>query len=402
MKDRLPPLQSLFSLEEQTQLYLVGGCVRDCLQGKTPNDLDLVTTLPEKELELAGFHRVQGKTTVPVWFRHQADVGSIEISLLEKGMSLADDLRRRDFTVNAIAMSLTGELIDPLNGQADLQCHLLRVCSNTSFQDDPLRLFRALRFESDGWSIDPATNALIRQQNWTAKLEPLPVERFSREMVRALSYKYPELFFQRMLEFEIGRHWLPELFQMPQVPAGSLQYHPEGDLFSHSIQVMQRLATLSDDPLVRFCGLFHDIGKLTTDPACYPRHHGHDQAGYAPSLQLCQRLKLPTVWAQALAWTARLHTKANNWDELRRSTRINLASQAIKAGIAQILPKVSAADKQGRGGMAGWDMVLQVCRMGSAELGIDQRQLEAIQPLKRGEFLLQKRVELLAADTVEV
>lgn len=399
MKDRLTCLQSLFTRAEQEQLYLVGGSVRDHLLGGMPDDLDLVTTLPEESLRLAGFHRVQGKTTVPIWFQHQAGFGTVEITVLEEGRDLVDDLRRRDFSCNAIAMQLTGELIDPLDGLADLQRRLLRVCSAASFQDDPIRLFRALRFASDGWSIDPATAALIRQRDWADDLASLPVERFSREMIKALSCSAPERFFQLMQECAIGRHWLPELFQMPQVPAGPLQYHPEGDLFSHAIQVMQRVAALTGDPLARFCGLFHDIGKLSTDPACHPRHHGHDQAGYAPALQLCQRLKLPGSWSRALAWSARLHTRANNWDELRRSTRIKLADQAIKAGIERILPQVSAADKQGTGVMAGWERVLEIARMGSAELGIDQEQLEAMPPLRRGNFLLQKRVELLATGT---
>ena len=396
MKDRLSCLQSLFTLNDQEQLYLVGGCVRDHLLGVMPHDLDLIVTLPEETLKQAGFQLVQSKTTIPVWFLYQPGVGIIELTVLEKGTSLTDDLYRRDFTVNSIAMKLSGELIDPLGGQTDLQHRLLRASSNTIFHDDPLRLFRTLRFESDGWRVDSATEALIRQQDWTVELESIPVERFSREMLKALSGSQPERFFQRMLELNIGRHWLPELFLMPQVPAGPLLYHPEGDLLNHSIQIMKRVASETDSALARFCGMFHDIGKLATKPAYYPRHHGHDEAGFKPALQLCQRLKLSAAWAQALTWTARLHTKANNWNDLRRSTRIHLATQAIKAGIEQILPLVSAADKQGTDVMDGWNTVLQVCHMGSAELGIEQEQLEAMQPAKRGDFLLQKRVEWLA------
>jgi len=395
MKDQLSCLKSLFKLDDQEQLYLVGGCVRDHLSGIMPHDLDLIAMLPEETLQLAGFRPVQGKTTIPIWFRQQPECGTIEITVLAKGTPLADDLSRRDFTVNSIAMKLSGKLFDPLDGQTDLQHRLLRASSDTSFFDDPLRLFRMLRFEADGWQVEPTTEALIRQQDWTAELTTIPVERFSREMAKALFGRQPERFFQRMLELNIGRHWLPELFQMSLVPAGPLRYHPEGDLFSHSIQVMQRVAVESDDALARFCGLFHDIGKLVTDSTYYPKHHGHDEAGFKPALQLCQRLKLSAAWSQALAWTARLHTKANNWHELRRSTRIHLATQAIKAGIEQILPLVSAADKQYTGGMERWNTVLQVCQMGSAELGIDQGQLEAMQPLKRGDYLLQKRVEWL-------
>ncbi len=85
-----------------------------------------------------------------------------------------------------------------------------------------------------------------------------------------------------MLHHRIGEYYLPELFSMPNIPAGPLQYHPEGDLFTHSMQVMQRVAAKSPDPLARFCGFFHDLGKLSTDPTLYPKHHGHDngRAGY--------------------------------------------------------------------------------------------------------------------------
>ena len=388
---------SLFPLHLHHRLWLVGGCVRDCLLELPHRDLDLIADLPEETLEQQGFQRVEGRSVLPVFFRHVPGLGNMEIVPLPEGMAIADELRRRDFTVNALAMDLAGQLIDPLDGQSDIQQRNLRACSGRTFDDDPIRLFRALRFEAEGWRMTGATEELIRCRGWAPQLSAMPVERFSREMVKALSADTPERFFLRMLEFNLGKHWLPELFRMPQVPAGPLQYHPEGDLLTHSIQVMQRTASQTAAPLARFCGLFHDIGKLASDPALYPRHHGHDMAGFEPAGKLCDRLRLPAAWGKAAAWTARLHTKANNWHELRDATRIRLASQADRAGIEQILPLVSAADKQGKGTMEGWEETLLVCRMNSADLAIDPDRLAALKPAQRSDHILQRQIARLAA-----
>lgn len=198
-----------------------------------------------------------------------------------------------------------------------------------------------------------------------------------------------------MLEHQVGAYYLPELFKMPEVPAGPLQYHPEGDLCTHSLQVMQRVAANTTDPLARFCGLFHDLGKLTTNPKLYPKHHGHDEAGFKPAQRLCERLRLPASWQQALAWTCRLHTKANNWDELRTSTKIRLATQAIKAGITEILPLVSAADKPDGSCMLGWDLAIKVVAMTTAELDIDQEAFLQMPVQHRADHILHKRVQKL-------
>lgn len=393
----ISPVHSLFPARLHPRIMLVGGCVRDCLLGLPHRDLDLIADLPEETLDQLGFHRVEGRSTLPIRFRHIPGLGNVEIVPLPEGMSLTDELCRRDFTVNALAMDLTGRLIDPLGGEADIRQRSLQACSAGTFDDDPVRLFRALRFEAEGWIMTAETEGLIHAREWSSRLAAMPVERFSREMVKALSADEPERFFLRMVELGIGRHWLEELFLMQDVPAGPLQYHPEGDLLTHSIQVLQRTADQTADPLARFCGLFHDIGKLATDPALYPRHHGHDLAGFEPAGAMCSRLRLPAAWGTAAAWTARLHTKANNWHELRDATRLRLAAQADRAGIERILPLVSAADTQGTGHMDGWEEALQICRMSSTELGVDPERLAALKPAQRGDHILQRQIALLAA-----
>jgi tRNA nucleotidyltransferase (CCA-adding enzyme) len=395
MKDLLTSLQGLFPATCHEHIFLVGGSVRDFLLGNASEDIDLVAALPDAMLHKCGFHLVEGKTTAPIWFRYDTSLGKIEVIQLEDDSSLDDDLLRRDFTINAIAMRLSGELHDPLKGQSDLQSGLLSTCSQSSFVDDPLRIFRAFRFESDGWRMTPETAELIQQNDWTEQLQSIPVERFSREMLKALAAKEPERFFQRMLDFNVGKDWLPELFQMPQIPAGPLEHHPEGDLLTHSMQVLQRAAAMSDDPLTRFCAFFHDIGKLATDPALYPKHHGHEDAGFDLALAFCNRLCLSATHRKALSWTSRLHMHLSKWDELRDSKKVKTAEQAAKAGIAAILPIVAMADKPGNTTPEGWGQALEVAAMTTAGLGIEVERLTTMPVENRASFIMQKRVEML-------
>ena len=390
-------LKELFPSSCHERILLVGGSVRDHLLGREGSDIDLATCLDEAELVACGFRRVEPRSTTGIWFRHDQAFGSIEATLLaDLEEALSVDLARRDFTVNAIAMTLYGGIIDPLRGRRDLEERRLKVCSPCSFRADPLRIFRAFRFEADGWLMTPESEALIRDQVWLQPLLLVPVERFSREMVKALEAAEPERFFSRMLQYDVGRGYLPELFAMTAVPAGPLQHHPEGDLLSHAVQVLQRVAERTASPLARFCAFFHDIGKIATDPALYPRHHGHDEAGFDMARMLCERLRLSCEYRTALAWTSRLHGMLNRWDELRDSTRLKCAQQAKKARIAEILAQVSRADKPDGSFKPGeWVRAVLVAAMSTQELGIDNARLKEIEPRKRPDFILLKRIEML-------
>jgi len=393
MTNILDHLKAIFPENAHRRVFLVGGAVRDLLLGREHTDIDLAAALTTQEFASLGFHLVEGKSTAAIWQRHIAGLATLEVTVLPDTTDLGEDLRRRDFTVNAMAMTLAGDVIDPLGARVDLAHKRLSPCSRRSFSDDPLRVFRAFRFAADGWRMTPECIRQISEHDWSADLVKVPVERFSREMLKALANPEPERFFQLMLEMHAGQGYLPELFRMPQVPAGPLEHHPEGDLFSHSIQVLQRVTAGSDDPLARFCGFFHDIGKLATDPALYPRHHGHDQTGFQLSDRFCRRMRLPARYGRALAWVSRLHGTLNLWDQLRDSTRIRMAVQALKGGIADILPLVSAADKAGGSEPDEWRDALRIAGMSSVELGIDPLGLERMQPSKRADHILQKRVE---------
>jgi len=388
-------LKMLFPPDSHGLVWLAGGTVRDTLRNKEIRDIDLVAVLPPATLESLGFKQIAAVTTTPIWFRHFRGYGNVEITRLDSTDALDGDLQRRDFTLNAILMSLEGAIIDPLDGQTDLNTLTLKPCSDGTFLHDPLRIFRAFRFETEGFRISPEAEALIVGRGWDEDLKRLPIERFSRELLKSLQGDYPGRFFERMIETGVGAELLPELFRMAQIPAGPPQHHPEGDLLTHSLQVLDRVSSVTGSVLGRFCAFFHDIGKLSTNPQHYPRHHGHDEAGFYPAEEFCRRLALPAEYGRALAWTSRLHGCVNRLAELRPSTQIRVAQQAAKGGIGELLPLISAADKPGNDITGAWQQLLAVAMMNLADLGIDAEKLHMLQPEKRSEFLLQRRVEFL-------
>lgn len=389
-------LQGLFPAACHDRVFLTGGSVRDLLLSRPGADLDLAAALPPPELRRLGFTLVQGKSTTPVWLRTAPPHGKIELTPLRTDAPLEEeldaDLRRRDFTVNAMALGLDGTLHDPLGGRDDLAAGRLRACRADAFHADPLRLLRALRFECAGWRLDAASEALIRGDEWGAPLRAIPVERCSRELLKALTADSPQRFPARLVELGLGRDWLPELSRMAAVPAGPPRHHGETSLLEYSLEVLERLTALSADPLARFCALFHDLGKLATEPSLYPRHHGHDQAGFALAPAFCTRLALPAAYRRGLAWSCRLHTTVNRWEELRDTTRISLIEQAERAAIAGFLPLLAAADKAERGPPQGWAAVLEIVRLNTAALGIAPAQLAALAPPRRAALIRRQRI----------
>lgn len=397
----LRTLRPLFPPELHAQIFLVGGAVRDLFLGKESVDLDLVAALPERELTSRGFRQVTPKDAPPILLYHSPALGKIEATCITATSALEDDLRHRDFTVNALALNLEGRLYDPLNGQDALQARELRPCSAATFNDDPTRLFRAFRFAADGWKLAPETAALIRGAAWEERLQLLPIERFSGEMMKCFALGEPSSFFSLMLHFNIGHSLLPELFRMPEIPAGPREHHPEGDLFTHNCQVLAAMCAQTNQPLARFCAFFHDLGKLATAPDLYPKHHGHDDAGAAMAAPFCNRLALPAAWRTALSWSSRLHGPANRWQEARDSTRIHIAEGAIKGGISEILPLLTAADWPEGPGMPDWHLALAAARLSSAQLGISSEHLERLAPTERGSLILQRKVEWLRRERQE-
>ena len=396
MDEMILKLKRFFPERLHASIFLVGGMVRDILLGVRCQDVDLAAALPASELTSLGFRLVESKSTPNIYFLFHKEFGKVEITWLPSVAALADDLSRRDFTINAMAMPLSfdGTINDPLNGRKDLANRVLRTCTPTSLTDDPLRIFRAFRFECEGWRLDSQAEEILANIDWSGRFQQVPVERFSQELLKGMTKEDPARFFRRMLQFRIGANFLPEIFEMAELPAGPLQHHPEGDLFTHSMQVLERMALLTPDGTARFCALFHDLGKLHTPAEHHPKHHGHDALGADAVPAFCKRLRLPTLLQRALQATNRLHTTANRWDELRDATKIKLALNAMKGGIEAFLPLQVAADCGGT--MPGWDEALRVASLNAAQLGIDRALLDnkEFPPEKLQQIIMQHRVEV--------
>jgi len=308
------------------KIYLVGGAVRNHLLKIPIMDKDWVVVGATPDDFIArGFKQV-GKD-FPV-FLHPDTKEEYAFARREKKMgpgytgftcyagpevSLEDDLMRRDLTINAIAMTESGELIDPFQGQADLQHRILRHVS-PAFIEDPLRILRVARFAAQlspfNFSVAEETMQLMRALVRSGELSHLATERIWQESEKALKAPNPALFFQ-ILRFcgalEVLFPEINQLFGVPNPP----HYHPEIDSGIHTLMVLTQASLLSDDPCVRFAALTHDLGKGVTPWQAWPKHHGHDVASVSLIHDLCQRLRPPNIFKEMAVLVAKFHTRCH-------------------------------------------------------------------------------------------
>ena len=309
-------------MNTDVKVYLVGGAVRDMIMGKGPKDLDFVVvgSTPEKMVEL-GFTQVGADFPV---FLHPETKEEFALARTERksgtghkgfdceweGVTLVEDLSRRDLTMNAMAMQIEyrlypvilqkGCIMDPFYGQEDIASGTIRHVS-AAFAEDPLRALRAIRFEAQtGFKIHPETADLLMKLR--PQLKELTPERVWGEMEKALSSKKPSEFFKGMWALGMLPEW-ETMFFSPQ----PLVHHPEGDTATHTAMVMDN-AAIAGDPKVVFAALCHDFGK----PVVYREHgklHGHEEAGVPVIEEFCAKWRVPNEYRDLAIMTAKYHTK---------------------------------------------------------------------------------------------
>lgn len=327
------------------RLYAVGGSVRDRLMNAAPKDQDYcVQGLSETEFS-ALFPEAQlaGKD-FPV-FRMSADGAVSEFALARTetkvapghtgfvseshpGVTMVQDLRRRDLTINAMAIDvLTGELIDPFDGQSDIQNATLRAVS-AAFAQDPLRVYRTARFAAQlGFSVEANTLLLMRQLK--DELPLLSAERVFVELRRALQTIRPSIFFETLKQAGVLDIHFPELAALIGV-LQPIKYHPEGDAYEHTLQVVDAAARLTPREEVRFSALLHDLGKALTPKHLWPSHHGHEAKGIDPVQSLCARLKVPTQWMKAALFATEHHMKIHHLNKMRSLKVVDLLTSVAR------------------------------------------------------------------------
>lgn len=352
------------------KIYRVGGVVRDRLLGLPQSDCDYVVVgaNPEK-MRAAGFKPV-GKD-FPV-FLHPETGEEYALARTERktapgyqgfvfhsdaAVTLEEDLARRDFTINAIAMDETGMLIDPYGGARDIDARILRHVS-PAFSEDPVRILRGARFlarfASLGFTIAPETLALMKTMVASGEVNHLVSERVWQEMKRALAEPRPSAFIGLLRECGALARLLPEvdaLFGVPQ----RLEFHPEIDAGLHTQMVCDMAARLAPgNARIGFAALTHDLGKALTPKHSLPKHINHEHAGVEPVRDLCARYKVPNDYRELAIVTCREHLSIHRLGELRPDTVHDLIARCDgfrKPEIITELAVVCEADKRGRLGL---------------------------------------------------
>jgi tRNA nucleotidyltransferase (CCA-adding enzyme) len=353
------------------ETYLVGGSVRDQLLGLPTKDKDWVVVGASPEQMLRQGFRSVGKD-FPV-FLHPKTNEEYALARTERktapgykgfavhaapDVTLEQDLARRDLTINAIAQTADGKLIDPYHGQQDLKGKILRHVS-PAFSEDPVRVLRIARFAARfNFTIADETKVLIQNMVDSKELDHLVPERVWQELAKALETEQPSLFFTTLRAAGALKSLFPEvdrLFGVPQVP----KWHPEVDTGIHVMMVIDQAAKLSQDIAVIFAALCHDLGKGTTPADVLPQHIGHEARSIELTQQLCQRLRVPKDIHNLAVKVAEYHTHMHLLMELKPKTIlkvINALDAYRKPDQFEQYLLASEADFRGRPGYEDADM----------------------------------------------
>ncbi|MBH1963928.1 MAG: multifunctional CCA addition/repair protein [Comamonadaceae bacterium] len=351
------------------KIYMVGGAVRDRLLGLPVQDRDwvVVGATPE-QMGAHGFKPV-GKDFPVFLHPHTHEEYALARTerksgrgykgftvLADAGVTLEEDLARRDLTINAMAAreDAPTQLVDPFGGQQDLNAKVLRHVTE-AFGEDPVRILRVARFAArfHDFSIAPETMALMQDMVQGGEADHLVPERVWQELSRGLMESHPERMFEVLRECGALRVILPEVDRLWGVPQRA-EYHPEVDTGVHLMLVLQMAARLQASLPVRYACLAHDLGKGTTPADVLPRHIGHEQRSAKLLRALSQRLRVPTECHALADVVAREHGNVHRSGELNAAAVVRLLERCDafrKPARMQDILLACECDARGRGGL---------------------------------------------------
>lgn len=331
MQDIIITLAEAFRAQHK-QLYIVGGTVRDVLLHRAQsNDADLATDAKPDEIKqiVAPTHPsamvLVGERFGTVRLHYANDI--IEITTFRNevynpesrkpevcfGTELEEDLLRRDFTINAMALHpLTGEIYDPFGGRQDLAAHILRAVGNEPdkrFDEDPLRLLRAVRFAAQlDFTIEPETRRSIIRQ--ASKLQKISKERIRDEMNKLLLSAHPAKGLDLLVELRLMEWIIPEVLALRGVSQQPQRTIQTKDVYAHVLRVVERS---SPQLVCRWSALLHDIAKPRTRTVEDGKVHffGHEDIGAYMARDILKRLHFDRDFIESVSKIVRLHMRAN-------------------------------------------------------------------------------------------
>ncbi|MGQ0834598.1 MAG: multifunctional CCA addition/repair protein [Gammaproteobacteria bacterium] len=399
------------------QVYLVGGAVRDRLLGVPERERDwvVVGARPE-DLEQRGFLPVGRE--FPVFLdpetREEHALARLERKVapgyrgfatqFSPDVTLEEDLKRRDLTINAMAQDANGTLIDPYGGRSDLDARSLRHVSD-AFAEDPVRILRVARFAARyadlGFTVAPETLALMQRMVESGEARSLVPERVWQETERALGEPRPEVFFEVLRACGALKAIFPEIDALHGVPQPP-KWHPEIDTGVHTLLVLRMAAKLSPSTAVRFAGLVHDLGKAQTPREHWPSHHGHEERSVRLVEALSARLKAPSEHRELGVLAARHHGVVHRALELRPSTVLQLleTTDAFRRPERfEDLLLACEADARGRTGLEERSYpqraYLRAAREAAAAVALSEPERSGLSGIQIGERIRQDRLGAL-------
>jgi poly(A) polymerase len=379
--------------EEGHQSYLAGGCVRDMLLGKSPQDFDITTSARPDEVRRIFAHTVpvgaqfgvmlviiEGQAFEVATFRYDgAYLDGRRPSEVRYG-SLEEDILRRDFTINGMIYDpVEDRLVDLVGGRSDLEAGVIRAIGDPlqRFQEDRLRMIRAVRFAAAlGFAIEENTFAAIKQS--AATITAVSWERIGDELTRILTEGGARIGFELLDSTDLLKALLPEIDAMKGVQQ-SPEYHPEGDVFTHTMLMLSHLERPTET-LAYGC-LLHDVGK----PVCIRRHgdrltfYGHTETGAMMAVEILKRLKRSRATWEQVAYLVRNHLRHTQAPNMRLSTLKRFLGEA---GIQELLELTRIDALSSNGDLQYY----RFCTEKSAELKQEEIHPE---PLLRGRDLIE-------------
>ncbi len=324
-------------LDSRMQRFLVGGAVRDALLGRAVGDRDWVVVGSDVERMRSAGYLAVGRD-FPV-FLHPETREEHALARTERktspgyhgfefhadpGVTLEEDLARRDLTINAIAQDESGALVDPHGGLRDLDAKVLRHVS-PAFAEDPVRILRLARFAArfTDFEVADETRALMRRMVADGEVDALVPERVWQEVSRGLMEEEPSRMFDVLRDCGALARVLPEVDRLFGVPQRA-DYHPEIDTGVHLMMVIDMAARLGASLTVRFACLGHDLGKGTTPADVLPRHLGHEQRSVELVRRMSERLRVDNACRALAEIVAREHGNIHRSGEFGAAAIVRL------------------------------------------------------------------------------
>jgi len=338
------------------EAYFVGGCVRDLLLQQPSHDIDIATDASAKEVAKI-FSRsviIQPReaygVTIVKHFGHIYEVATFRQDIGSDGRrpkkiipaNLEEDLWRRDFTINALAFNpISNQLIDVTGGLEDINHRIIRFVGEPRLRiaEDRLRILRAIRFKNRfGFNYSPDTADAIIKAVKLGSLHDLAAERIFDECSRMLINPNRANAIKDMQALGILADILPEIdacigIEQPR------KYHTEGDVFAHTLLVLDSLPKICSVPLA-WAGLLHDVGKpITFETGLDGQIHfkGHAEAGVHIASAVLKRLRMPKKMIDATLWLISKHMLFDNWSKMRQSTKLRYFQNPLFSDLVALL-----------------------------------------------------------------